>query len=61
MEVNGLISTENTDMVMSAASVPGEAVTGGENKINNEDNDDIQMALDALRNCDTDFIRFDDV
>ena len=32
--------------------------SSSENKINN---DDIDLALDALRNCDTDFIKFDEV
>jgi len=31
--------------------------SSSENKINN---DDIDLALDALRNCDTDFIKFDE-
>ena len=51
-------SAEIVTSVASVASVPGEAGPGAENKINN---DDIDLALDALRNCDTDFIRFDDV
>ena len=45
----------DTEIVSSVAGVSG--VTQ-ENKINN---DDIDLALDALRNCDTDFMKFDDV
>ena len=53
-EFNGLINAD-TEIVSSVAGVSG--VTQ-ENKINN---DDIDLALDALRNCDTDFMKFDDV
>ena len=60
-DFNVVMSAESAEIVTSVASVtsvPGEAGPGAENKINN---DDIDLALDALRNCDTDFIRFDDV
>ena len=41
------------------AVVTGDDPTGQpENKIKD---DDIDLALDALRNCDTDFIKFDEV
>ena len=52
------MSEESAEIVTSVASVAVEGGPGGENKINN---DDIDLALDALRNCDTDFIGFDAV
>lgn len=57
-DFNGLMSEESAEIVTSVASVAVEGGPGGENKINN---DDIDLALDALRNCDTDFIGFDAV
>ena len=54
-EFRGLIGAD-TDMV-TGCNEATESVEP-ENKIKD---DDIDLALDALRNCDTDFIKFDEV
>lgn len=55
-EFRGLMGAD-TDMVTGNSETANEA-PGPENKIKD---DDIDLALDALRNCDTDFIKFDEV
>ena len=56
-EVLGLIADDLTVTAEAAVS----AANNDQQTDNKIKDDDIDLALDALRNCDTDFIKFDEV